>query len=185
MFPHDALTGKLGPPLPATYLREYHSYRSAFAGRIRAIRSEGITEAATATAISAAATLPNTNGSVGRTPYSMVVISRVIASAPATPIPSPIAALRSLTDPVTRSGIILIAISNHRPVALVDGEVVFRWRDSAHKNKKRLMRLELNEFLRRFFLHVLPKGFVRIRHFGFFAYRRRAKLLPLCFALLC
>src|SRR5882724_826600 len=77
-----------------------------------------------------------------------------------------------------------VAISNHRLVALEDGEVVFRWRDSAHKNKKRLMRLALDEFLRRFFLHVLPKGFVRIRHFGFFAHRRRAALLPLCFALL-
>ena len=77
-----------------------------------------------------------------------------------------------------------MAISNHRLVALEDGEVVFRWRDSAHKNKKRLMRLALDEFLRRFFLHVLPEGFVRIRHFGFFAHRRRAALLPLCFALL-
>ena len=70
-----------------------------------------------------------------------------------------------------------VAISNHRLVALEDGEVVFRWRDSAHKNKKRLMRLALDEFLRRFFLHVLPTGFVRIRHFGFFAHRRRAALL--------
>ena len=77
-----------------------------------------------------------------------------------------------------------VAISNHRLVALQDGEVVFRWRDSAHKNKKRLMRLALDEFLRRFFLHVLPRGFVRIRHFGFFAHRRRAAWLPLCFALL-
>src|SRR5215831_7479831 len=77
-----------------------------------------------------------------------------------------------------------VAISNHRLVALEDGKVVFRWRDSAHKNKKRLMRLALDEFLRRFFLHVLPRGFVRIRHFGFLAHRRRAKLLPLCFALL-
>ena len=77
-----------------------------------------------------------------------------------------------------------VAISNHRLVALEDGEVVFRWRDSAHHNKKRLMRLALDEFLRRFFLHVLPRGFVRIRHFGFLAHRRRAKLLPLCFALL-
>src|SRR5215469_11465199 len=77
-----------------------------------------------------------------------------------------------------------VAISNHRLVALEDGEVVFRWRDSAHHNKKRLMRLALDEFLRRFFLHVLPPGFVRIRHFGFLAHRRRAKLLPLCFALL-
>jgi len=77
-----------------------------------------------------------------------------------------------------------VAISNHRLVALEDGEVVFRWRDSAHNNKKRLMRLSLDEFLRRFCLHVLPQGFVRIRHFGFLAHRRRAKLLPLCFALL-
>jgi hypothetical protein len=77
-----------------------------------------------------------------------------------------------------------VAISNHRLVALENGEVVFRWRDSAHKNKKRLMRLALNEFLQRFFLHVLPQGFVRIRHFGFFAHRRRAALLPLCCALL-
>jgi hypothetical protein len=77
-----------------------------------------------------------------------------------------------------------VAISNHRLVALEYGEVVFRWHDSAHKNKKRMMRLDLNKFLRRFFLHVPPKGFVRIRHFGFFAHRRRAALLPLCFALL-
>jgi hypothetical protein len=69
-------------------------------------------------------------------------------------------------------------------VALEHGEVVFRWRDSAHNNKTRLMRLALDEFLRRFCLHVLPRGFVRIRHFGFLAHRRRAKLLPLCFALL-
>ena len=54
-----------------------------------------------------------------------------------------------------------VAISNHRLVALEHGEVVFRWRDSSHKNKKRMMRLDLNEFLRRFFLHVLPRGFVR------------------------
>jgi hypothetical protein len=77
-----------------------------------------------------------------------------------------------------------VAISNHRLVDLADGAVTFRWRDSAHKNKKRLMRLPLEEFLRRFFLHVLPKGFVRIRHFGLFAHRRRAALLPLCLQLL-
>jgi hypothetical protein len=73
-----------------------------------------------------------------------------------------------------------VAISNHRLIALQDGQVLFRWRDSAHKNKKRKMALPLEEFLRRFFLHVLPTGFVRIRHFGFLAHRRRAKLLPLC-----
>jgi hypothetical protein len=77
-----------------------------------------------------------------------------------------------------------VAISNHRLVALTDGIVTFRWRDSAHKNKKRLMTLGVDEFLRRFFLHVLPPGFVRIRHFGFLAHRRRGALLPLCVQLL-
>jgi len=77
-----------------------------------------------------------------------------------------------------------VAISNHRLIALQDGCVTFRWRDSAHKNKKRRMTLSVDEFLRRFLLHVLPRGFVRIRHFGFFAHRRRAALLPLCRQLL-
>ena len=77
-----------------------------------------------------------------------------------------------------------VAISNHRLVALADGSITFRWRDSAHKNKKRLMTLGVDEFLRRFFLHVLPPGFVRIRHFGFLAHRRRGALLPLCVQLL-
>src|SRR5229473_543770 len=77
-----------------------------------------------------------------------------------------------------------VAISNHRLVALADGNVTFRWRDSAHGNKKRLMTLTVEEFLRRFLLHLLPRGFVRIRHFGFLANRRRAALLPLCFGLL-
>ena len=77
-----------------------------------------------------------------------------------------------------------VAISNHRLVSLAEGRVTFRWRDSAHKNKKRLMTLSVEEFLRRFLLHVLPRGFVRIRHFGFFAHRRRAALLPLCRQLL-
>src|SRR6516162_345090 len=73
-----------------------------------------------------------------------------------------------------------VAISNHRLVALADGAVTFRWRDSAHSNKKRLMTLPVDEFLRRFLLHVLPPGFVRIRHFGFQAHRCRGGLLPLC-----
>ena len=77
-----------------------------------------------------------------------------------------------------------VAISNHRLVSLVDQKVTFRWRDSAHNNELKLMSLALDEFLRRFLLHLLPKGFVRIRHFGFLANRRRATLLPLCFQLL-
>jgi hypothetical protein len=77
-----------------------------------------------------------------------------------------------------------VAISNHRLLALADGHVRFRWRDSAHGNQKRVMALPVDEFLRRFLLHLLPRGFVRIRNFGFLANRRRAELLPLCFRLL-
>ncbi|HEX4663421.1 MAG TPA: IS91 family transposase [Terriglobales bacterium] len=77
-----------------------------------------------------------------------------------------------------------VAISNHRLISFTEGKVTFRWRDSAHHNEQKLMTLSLDEFLRRFLLHLLPKGFVRIRHFGFLANRRRATLLPLCFPLL-
>jgi rubredoxin len=77
-----------------------------------------------------------------------------------------------------------VAISNHRLVSFSDGQVTFRWRDSAHHNEQRLLTLSLDEFLRRFLLHILPKGFVRIRNFGFLANRKRATLLPLCFHLL-
>jgi hypothetical protein len=77
-----------------------------------------------------------------------------------------------------------VAISNHRLVSLTDGQVTFRWRDSAHHNEQKLLPLSLNEFLCRFLLHILPKGFVRIRNFGFLANRKRPTLLPLCFQLL-
>jgi len=77
-----------------------------------------------------------------------------------------------------------VAISNHRLVSFDDEKVTFRWRDSRHKNKKRLMTLHVHEFLRRFLLHILPKGFVRIRHFGFLSTRNRSTLLPICQRLL-
>ena len=79
-----------------------------------------------------------------------------------------------------------MTISNHRLLAF-DGERVafrWRWRDYAHGNKARIMTLDAIEFLRRFFLHILPKGFVRIRHFGFLANRFRADRLALCRQLL-
>jgi len=77
-----------------------------------------------------------------------------------------------------------VAISNHRLVRFANGQVTFRWKDYAHGNKRRLMTLTAEEFLRRFLLHALPRGFVRIRSFGFLANRRRAALLPLCQKLL-
>jgi hypothetical protein len=73
-----------------------------------------------------------------------------------------------------------VAISNHRLVNFADGQVTFRWKDYAHGNKKRMMTIKADEFLRRFLMHVLPRGFVRIRFFGFLANRRRAALLPRC-----
>jgi hypothetical protein len=77
-----------------------------------------------------------------------------------------------------------VAISNHRLRSFADGKVTFRWRDSAHNNEQKLMTLSPDEFLRRFLLHLLPEGFVRIRNFGFLANRKRATALPLCFQLL-
>jgi hypothetical protein len=77
-----------------------------------------------------------------------------------------------------------VAISNHRIVDVTDTHVAFRWKDYAHHSRRRLMTLTHEEFLRRFLQHVLPKGFPRIRYFGFLANRRRGQLLPLCRTLL-
>ena len=72
-----------------------------------------------------------------------------------------------------------VAISNHRLLAFEQERVTFRWKDYARGGKQGEMTLGATEFLRRFFLHVLPKGFVRIRHFGFLANRFRASHLAL------
>jgi len=77
-----------------------------------------------------------------------------------------------------------VAISNHRLLAFDGEHVTFRWKDYAHGGKHGQMKLRACEFLRRFFLHVLPKAFVRIRHFGFLANRFRAARLSLCRQLL-
>jgi hypothetical protein len=62
-----------------------------------------------------------------------------------------------------------VAISNHRLLSLEEDRVCFRWRDYRHGNLEKTMTLEAIEFLRRFLLHVLPPGLVRIRHFGLLA----------------
>jgi putative transposase len=77
-----------------------------------------------------------------------------------------------------------VAISNHRIVDFRDGKVTFLWKDYAHGGKRRLMTLPAEEFLRRFLMHTLPRGFIRIRFFGFLANRRRAASIPLCKQLL-
>ena len=77
-----------------------------------------------------------------------------------------------------------VAISNRRLVALQNGSVTFRWKDYAKQNQPRMMTLHATEFIRRFLLHVLPKGLVRIRHFGFLANRCRRKKISLCRRLL-
>jgi hypothetical protein len=77
-----------------------------------------------------------------------------------------------------------VAISNHRLIAMDDGKVTFRWKDYAHGGKQRNMTLAAEEFIRRFLLHVLPKGFVRIRHYGWMANRGRRERAVLCRALL-
>src|SRR5262249_46110855 len=69
------------------------------------------------------------------------------------------------------------AISNHRLVALADGHVTFRWKDYAHGGRRGTMTLEAVEFVRRFLFHVLPAGFVRVRHYGLLANRHRREKL--------
>jgi putative transposase len=77
-----------------------------------------------------------------------------------------------------------VAISNHRLLAFEQERVTFRWKNYAYGGKQGQMTLVATEFLRRFFLHVLPKGFARIRHFGFLVNRSRASSLELCGQLL-
>lgn len=77
-----------------------------------------------------------------------------------------------------------VAISNHRLVTFDGDHVTFRWRDYAGGNKTKMMTVSADEFIRRFMLHVLPKGFVRIRHFGVMANYNRSESIALCRKLL-
>jgi len=73
-----------------------------------------------------------------------------------------------------------IAISNRRIVGMENGTVSFLWRDYRDQNKMKTMTLDIVEFIRRFLLHFLPKGFVRIRYFGFLGNRIRKQMIDLC-----
>ena len=73
-----------------------------------------------------------------------------------------------------------VAISNRRLIDIEDGKVRFRWKDYAIGRVQKTMTLGAEEFIRRFLLHVLPKGFVHIRHYGFLANRHRKEKLARC-----
>ena len=77
-----------------------------------------------------------------------------------------------------------VAISNSRLLELRDGQVSFRYKDYADDHKHKTMTLSAEEFLRRFVQHVLPKGFVKVRHYGLLANRHRATRLEQCRRLL-
>jgi len=73
-----------------------------------------------------------------------------------------------------------VAISNHRIVNLENGYVTFKWRDYKDHNKEKFMTLTVDEFMRRFFMHVLPRKFVKIRHYGILSNRNRSTKLQKC-----
>jgi hypothetical protein len=77
-----------------------------------------------------------------------------------------------------------VALSNDRILEIENGEVTLSYRDRRDGNRKKTMALEGQEFIRRFLLHVLPDGFMRIRHFGFLANRAKKLALPQCRKLL-
>ncbi len=77
-----------------------------------------------------------------------------------------------------------VALANNRLVDHGEGRVRFRWKDYADHDRVKVMALEVDEFLRRFLLHMMPRGFMRIRHFGLLANRTRRALVGRCRALL-
>jgi hypothetical protein len=77
-----------------------------------------------------------------------------------------------------------VALSNTRLVALAEGQVTFRYKDYADDRRSKQMTLSADEFLRRFLQHVLPSGFVKVRHYGLLANRYRQANLRVCRALL-
>jgi hypothetical protein len=77
-----------------------------------------------------------------------------------------------------------VAISNRRLLSMEDGRVRFEYKDYADGNQTKVMTLAATEFIRRFLLHILPSGFVRIRQYGILANRERRKKLASCRVLL-
>ena len=77
-----------------------------------------------------------------------------------------------------------VAISNHRIVSIENGNVTFAYRDRRNNNTLKTMTLKSEKFIGRFLLHVLPDGFMRIRHFGFLANRYKKENIKRCRELL-
>ena len=73
-----------------------------------------------------------------------------------------------------------VAISNNRIVNIENGNVTFRWRDYKDSSKCKLMTVSADEFIRRFIIHILPSGFMKIRHYGFLGNRNKTTKLNLC-----
>jgi hypothetical protein len=73
-----------------------------------------------------------------------------------------------------------VALSNDRILQVENGEVILSYRDRRDENQKKTMTLQAQEFIRRFLLHVLPDGFMRVRHFGFLANRSKKQALAQC-----
>src|SRR5262249_59121183 len=73
-----------------------------------------------------------------------------------------------------------VAVANSRLLTLEEGQVTFQWKDYADHQRTKLMRLRADEFIRRFLLHVLPKRFVRIRHYGLLAGPNVSRRLTRC-----
>ena len=73
-----------------------------------------------------------------------------------------------------------VAISNNRIIDADGGVVVFSWKDYSDGNRQKVMRVTPVEFIRRFLMHVLPKGFRKIRHYGILASRDKLARISLC-----
>lgn len=73
-----------------------------------------------------------------------------------------------------------VAISNNRILKLENGTVTFKWRDYRDRSRSKEMTLSVNEFIRRFLMHVLPPSFMKIRHYGFLSSRGKQEKLRIC-----
>lgn len=73
-----------------------------------------------------------------------------------------------------------VAISNNRLLNFENGQVTFKWRDYKDSNRWKEMSISAEEFIRRFLMHVLPHGFMKIRHYGFLSSRGKQIKLALC-----